>query len=859
MVLALCLAWSAPALATPVDDLPAGPYAAAVDLVERLFLEPGSTDEIAMLHAAADGAARDLRWLRVMGPYHRSDPGDHAIVLLHGNGAEIGRVTAESMADLPAALERLERLITASGYETDGVDVKLSVLSGMATALDRYSRILADEKLDRFNVRLSGTLVGIGATFGWSGERLAVSQVLAGGPGEMSGLRLGDEILRIDGRSTVSMPLSEATRRVRGEEGTQVVFVVGRDGPDGITHEHTIAITRAEIVVPNVTARVLPGDVGYVFIDHVSQRTVENLVAALAELEHAGALGTGLVIDLRGNTGGSMKESANVADAFLTQGLLLRTEGKGGERVPNLQSEMVASAEGTEPQIPIVVVVDERTASGAEILAGALVELGRAAVVGTRTYGKGTVQKIYPIEPGVRFKLTVARYILANGRAITDDGIVPDVVLGRIDLDAEHVRFVGWDESRQQVGWNRILPDVHTSAPGDEVDLPVELARRAVLQTVGIERSAILASLHREAEAVRIEEEARLRDALVARGIDWTPDPAAEDAPGSANAVVQVRSERIGRDSWNLVARVTNPSDRPLHQVMVQLDCPSVPWWDDVVLPIGRVAPGATGTGTVRMDLPPGVEVRQDAVDVRLRADRHPPQIVGEQILDSGSAPPPVLQIQARLVAGGEITGPHGHPVRRAEVLVQNLSDTTISGVDLHFGFPGSDAIELLDHGARATTLAGGSEQRLELTLEVGPEAPAVLPLELVIEAEGYGPLVEWPLSLPVDGALVLLQAPQIEARPPVRSAPTGPFTLPITVTDDRLVQHVVVSVNGEKVAWSPGEAPRVQLSPVIELAPGDNRIVVQADDDQGIRTSRTVSVRGDASSASVDAGPEGL
>ena len=100
-----------------------------------------------------------------------------------------------------------------------------------------------------------------------------------------------------------------------------------------------------------------------------------------------------------------------------------------------------------------------------------------------------------------------------------------------------------------------------------------------------------------------------------------------------------------------------------------------------------------------------------------------------------------------------------------------------------------------------------------------------MLPLELVIETERYGTLVDWPLALPLDGSVVLLQAPQIEARPPMRSAPVGPLTLPVTVTDDRQVHHVTMIVNGEKVAWVLGDAPRVQLAPVIALVPGDNRI----------------------------------
>lgn len=827
---------SAPSAAA---EVPAEPYATAVRLVERLFLEPKLVDEGAMLRAAARAAARDLHWLEV-----RTD--GEAVELVHGSGAPIGRVEAGSMDDLPRALARLEALIVASGYDTRGVDVQLSVLGGMADALDRYSRVLADERLDRFNVRLTGTLVGIGASFDWSGDHLLVTSVIPGGPADLGGLRLGDEVTRIDGRSTVSMPMSEASRRVRGEEGTQVAITLRRDGK-----EQKVALTRAEVVVPNVVERELPGGVGYVYIDHVSQRTVENLKTALDALERQGALSKGLVIDLRGNTGGSMKESANVADVFLSEGLLLRTVGKDGGRVQNLQAEMYAAADHTEPPIPIVVVVDERTASGSEILAGALVELDRAALIGTRTYGKGTVQKIYNLEPDVRFKLTVARYILANDRSISDGGLVPDVVVGRVELRDDEVHYLGWDEAWQQVPWARILPEVHLG--DDAPDVAVEVARRALLETTGTDRADIVVSVERQAEIARHEQQQRLHDAFVARGMDWSPSI---DAPTSRplSARVTVRSQRLAGDAWRLTATVANNEAAPLHQALVQLRS-GARYWDDVVVPIGQVEAGRTSTGSITVTLPPGIEPRQDDVEVQLRADGRPALAAGTQVLDGGSDPIAPVRVSARLVPVLGEVGPHGAPVKRAELTVQNLSHDALGGIDVQFGFPGSDAVELLDHGARVTSLAPRSEQRVSLAMEVGPGAPAVLPLELLIEADGIGQLVDWPLALPLDGGAVPLEAPVIEATGLRPAAPAGPYVLPLVVTDDRAIDHVLVSVNGEKVAWSPGGLGRVALDAAFDLVEGENRIVVETEDDQRLTAFRAFSVRGHGALDAVDAG----
>jgi carboxyl-terminal processing protease len=228
------------------------------------------------------------------------------------------------------------------------------------------------------------------------------------------------------------MPVSEATRRLAGEQGTQVRMRVMRRGE---SDESELVLTRDVIIVKNVTHDTLVGNIGYIAISHVSQKTVHNLVQALAELRAKDALSRGLVIDLRGNTGGSMKEAARSADEFVTEGLLLKTVGPDGGRVQNLQAEMTAVVGGHEPNTPVVILVDDRTASGSEIMAGALLELDRAGLVGTRTYGKGTVQKIYNLDDDTRLKLTVAQYILANDRKISDVGIVPDIVVGGIEFD----------------------------------------------------------------------------------------------------------------------------------------------------------------------------------------------------------------------------------------------------------------------------------------------------------------------------------------------------------------------------------------------------------------------------------------
>jgi hypothetical protein len=219
------------------------------------------------------------------------------------------------------------------------------------------------------------------------------------------------------------------------------------------------------------------------------------------------------------------------------------------------------------------------------------------------------------------------------------------------------------------------------------------------------------------------------------------------------------------------------------------------------------------------------------------------------------------VKVRASLEPATDDKGPHDAPVRRARVVVQNLSGTPLAGVEVHFGVPGSDAIELVDYAARAGEIDARSEAVVELAMEVGPKAPDVLPLEVMVEDSRFGALADWPLPLPEDGSLVVLQPPTIAVRPrkalreTVPSAePAGPLTLPLLVRDDRAIDHVLVWVNGEKVAWAPGSGSLQDLLPTITLLPGDNRIVVTVKDDQGITARRSFSIRGEVMQAATAA-----
>ena len=827
------------ALCLPLSAIAAPPlaYTQAMTTIDRLYLYPDQIDANTLLLSAAEGLSEEIDWLMV---HSEAD----MVMLSHGDGTPLGSVTVGSIDTLPHAMANLEELVTDSGYDIGDADVRLAVLDGLTGALDRYSRVLSGDRLSRFEVRLKGTLVGVGISYRVQPEGARVRSLVSDGPAERAGVQVDDIIVAVDGVPTRNMESSDISRRIRGEEGTSVIL--GLQRADEML---SVSIQRAELPVPNVHEKVLEDRVGYVRIDHFSQRTVEHLRAAMDRLREEQALTHGLVIDLRGNTGGSMKEAARSADQFLTEGLLLRTAGRDGNRVQNLQGEMVAVDAGDEPEIPVVVLMDRQTASGSEILAGALLAHHRVGLVGTRSYGKGTVQKIYTLRDGLRLKLTVARYLLDGDVSVADTGIVPDVAVGEVILGEYGARYRRWREEDSGHPWDDVIPAVEERSgwrgqESDDIDVPLELARRAILRSYSWEREPVVAALRQVAGELRVEEDAQLVEAFAARDIDWSHAPEAMPVP---EAAVQVAAEPgPDPDSYIVSATIRNDGEQPLHRALVELECDSFRYWNGLVIPVGLVPPGESITQSVRVDIRPGYHRREDGVSVTLRSDLRPVLQAESTVLAASSRQDPHLAAQIRLDGIGD--------ERQARVTVRNLSDVVVEGLELSFAAPGSADIELLDSSKEIERLAPGEHGEVVLGLGLSGDSPAELPLQLRLNADIYRSLGTWSFELPVGGDVVSLEPPTLAILSDV-AAPAGGHTLQVRAEDSVGIDHVVLFADDRKIGWAPGSSEGVDLSVDVSLEPGVNTFTAIAEDSDGLRSSRRFTVRGH-DIATADASP---
>jgi len=308
-----------------------------------------------------------------------------------------------------------------------------AAVKGIVAKLDPHSAFLDAEQYDEMRATTTGSYSGVGIEVSADDGRVVVVTPIEGSPAARAGVRAGDVVLAVDGRPVTADQLEETIGRMRGTAGTSVRLAVGRAGePEPLL----FTLERGEVHVHTVRAEPLPGHYGYVRITQFSDSTPDDLVAAMSELMRRG-LATdgqplrGLVLDLRGNPGGVLESAVSVADAFLDDGLIVRADG----RTPESRFEMSATPGDALQGQPLVVLVDGGSASGSEIVAGALRDHGRATLMGERTFGKGSVQTVIPLRDGQALKLTTSRYFTPSGVSIHERGLEPDIVIGKLDDD----------------------------------------------------------------------------------------------------------------------------------------------------------------------------------------------------------------------------------------------------------------------------------------------------------------------------------------------------------------------------------------------------------------------------------------
>lgn len=341
--------------------------------------------------------------------------------------------TSNSREDSPYKLldEVQERIVSSALQEPDQQDLIQGAVRGLVQGLnDPHASFLDRKAYRRFSdEHLTGQFSGVGVWLNREQDQTKVVTVLEGSPADSAGVVPGDVITSVDGKPLTGLSLDEVAQKILGEPGTQVRIAVYRPGDA----QREFVLNRRKLDVPSVKS-ALKGSVGVIELVSFTGSVGEKVRAAVRSLEAQGA--KGFMLDLRGNPGGVLDQAVEVASAFLDGGVVVAYRERGKEEV------VFEARGGQETTLPLVVLVDEGSASAAEIVAGAIQDHHRGLIIGKETYKKGSVQRVFALSDGSAIKLTIASYFTPSGRAIGERGVLPDVTVAEREKQLERANQI---------------------------------------------------------------------------------------------------------------------------------------------------------------------------------------------------------------------------------------------------------------------------------------------------------------------------------------------------------------------------------------------------------------------------------
>lgn len=522
-------------------------------------------------------------------------------------------------------------------------DVEYDAINGILTTLDPHSTLLPPKHYKEMQTQTGGEFGGLGIVISIRDGRLTVISPIDGTPAASKGIKAQDKIVRIGDQSTVNMKLNEAVSMLRGKPGTDIDIWVDRKT---WSEPRKFTITRDVITIQSVNSEPLGDKVGYVRIKNFQANTHPDLKKHLSKLKEKMGGMQGLVLDLRDNPGGLLNQAIKVSDLFLEKGTIVSTVGAGNKK----RDKKVATKSGTEPNYPMIVLVNAGSASASEIVSGALQNHDRALVMGDTTFGKGTVQVLYEFPDQSALKLTVAQYLTPGGVSIQSRGITPDLrlipatigkdrnvnmflsdTIREEDLES-HLSNKASDIAKQEgVVFIRYLKEMMSPEKRRRLeasnefneDFQIRLGQQLLTAAGEFEkRPKLLEALQPELEKIYDRELEVIREKLAEYDIDWAkgPTPQSPDVSFEVETSGEDDTIRAG-EKVTLEATLTNEGDEPIHQIKAISESAHNAL-DDLEFLFGRLEPGDTRTWSVDVQIPKETPTRHELVEFQISDDQ---------------------------------------------------------------------------------------------------------------------------------------------------------------------------------------------------------------------------------------------
>jgi carboxyl-terminal processing protease len=614
--------------------------------IKENYVEPDRVEPNKMLVASLDEIQNSIAEVVVNFEGDRENPsGVKVTVGDKSKKFKVGKI--ESLWEMSFRLKEIFRFVEKHLEEDEDMDyreIEYAAINGMLSTLDPHSTLLPPRHYEEMQTQTGGKFGGLGIVISIRDGQLTVISPIDDTPASRKGIKARDKIVRIEDESTINMNLNEAVNMLRGEPGTEVSLWILRKP---WTEPRKFTVTRAIINIESIETKPLDDKVGYVRIKNFQANTHADLVKGLEKLKKDMGGMQGLVLDLRDNPGGLLDQAIKVSDTFLDNGVIVSTVGVGN----SMRDKKTATRSGTEPDYPIVVLVNAGSASASEIVSGALQNNNRGLVVGDTTFGKGSVQVLYEFNDNSALKLTIAQYLTPGDISIQGSGITPDLRLVPVVVSDEEVdMFLSDNILREEdldahlsneaakaakdsegVGFIRFLEEVVSEEEGEEeefedpnefeMDFQIDFAQQLLVAAGDTyKRDKLIKTLQPELNKISNREMETITKEMTRFGVDWSKGDNPETPSVDLSVETSNKNDEVSAgESIDIIAKLENTGDEPIYRVKA-ISKSANDVLDDREFLFGKVEPGKTKEWTVTVDVPKDVETRHDMVNFTLSA-----------------------------------------------------------------------------------------------------------------------------------------------------------------------------------------------------------------------------------------------
>lgn len=874
--------WFAPLMAenhTSLAESRLTPYVLSV--IRKNYVDPSAIEPQEMLKGALDSL--EVSVPEVLAQWEKT-----ALTLTIGQATKkFDEAPLATTKDFWPALRDIYSFIDLNYHgETKRDELEYFVIDGMLKTLDPHSNIFRPKEYRDFKIGTKGNFGGIGTVIGMRDSKLTVISPIDGTPAFRAGLQAKDRIIQIGEDSTTNMNLNEAVEKLRGPVGTQVVLTVERDNHPNFS----VALKRAIIRIDSVQSTMIQDherNIGYLKVKSFQENTMDDLRTQLATLHKQTHKLDGLILDLRNNPGGLLTQAIDMADLFLDDGTIVSTVGANGKLLESYDAE----GPGTEPNYPMLVIVNEGSASASEIVTGALQGHHRALILGTPTFGKGSVQQIYDLDDGGGLKMTIAEYLTAGNHSIQEIGVIPDIELDAITASAKYMNLLDdksygerdlekhlkrHDQSLPQAGaklkylkaYEEETPDAedkkeYSSALNLTDDFMVDFAKRLFAEVTPTPGTFWEHTQNVIAQAQSIEDQ-KLKQALEKLGIVWEPQAESADKPQVQITYTLKRAkkratEALAGEEQEFELAAKNIGKGTFSQLIGQTES-EMGVLSNKEFIFGKLAPGEERRWSVAFKPDKAIPTQHVPVTIKFQEGnrRAPASFKALVPIHGAERPQFAYRFHLGTPSDPKSTISGALPVGRTlpfTIDVKNASNATAPETAVTIKPSDSGKGPYIEAGRmKLGKLAPNESGSAQLKFHLDPAfAGNNFKLELIVADTSLFEAISDTLNFSLANSRVepamdhWYQAPVVPAPTGELPAVTKETHLPlhVLVHDDTQVKDLFIFVGEHKVFYqaNAGANDHFDVTTDLPLKPGSNLITIAARDDENLIGRRTLSV----------------